>query len=152
MLRAEKIVRRLAVKPEHVIDSVALDHQGRHKRRVMLAGKGGTNFLLDLDKTTVLEHGDAFMLEDGRLVLIEAVPEQLIEVTTANPLRLLRAAWHVGNRHAPAEITADAIYISDDHVLAEMLRGQGCAIRRVERPFHPERGAYDHGHAHHDHG
>jgi urease accessory protein len=61
---------------------------------------------------------------------------------------LLRIAWHIGNRHTPAEITADAIYIEEDHVLAEMVCGQGCSVMAVTRPFRPERGAYDHGHAH----
>ncbi len=155
MLRAASVVRKPAVKAEKVIDTVVLDHDGRHKRRIVLTGRGGTAFLMDLDKATVLEDGDALKLEDGRLVKVEAAPEKLLEITAENPLRLLRTAWHIGNRHTPAEITAEAIYIEDDHVLAEMIRGQGCAIRHVERPFRPERGAYDHGHAHdhgHDHG
>ncbi|MFL5220849.1 MAG: hypothetical protein ACJ8DO_19560 [Microvirga sp.] len=69
----------------------------------------------------------------------------------------MRVAWHIGNRHTPAEIGADAIWIEDDHVLAEMVRGQGCTATPVRRPFRPERGAYepdcghDHGHAHHAH-
>ena len=50
-------------------------------------------------------------------------------------LRLMRVAWHVGNRHTPAEITADALYIEEDHVLAEMVRGQGCTATPVLRPF-----------------
>lgn len=154
MLRASSVVRKPAVKAEKVIDTVVLDHDGRHKRRILLSGKGGTAFLMDLDKATVLDDGDALKLEDGRLIAVEAAPEKLLEITAENPLRLLRTAWHIGNRHTPAEITTDAIYIEDDHVLAEMIRGQGCAIRHVERPFRPERGAYDHGHAHghgHDH-
>jgi urease accessory protein len=68
----------------------------------------------------------------------------------------MRIAWHIGNRHTAAEITADAIYIEDDHVLAEMVRGQGGTATPVMRPFQPERGAYEHdcGHDHggHDHG
>jgi urease accessory protein len=72
----------------------------------------------------------------------------LLEIKAENPLRLLRVAWHIGNRHTPAEIAADAIYIEEDHVLAEMVRGQGCSVTQVTRPFRPERGAYDHGHAH----
>jgi urease accessory protein len=109
-----------------------------------------------------LNDGDAVKLEDGSLVLIKAAAQKLIEITAENPLRLARVAWHIGNRHTPAEITANAIYIEHDHVLAEMVRGQGCAMADVERPFQPERGAYDHdhancghdhhGHHHHDHG
>lgn len=155
MQRATAIVRKPAVKAEKIIDSVSLDHEGRHRRRVTLTGEKGVSFLLDLEKATALNDGDAVKLEDGALILIKAAPQALIEIRAENPLRLLKTAWHIGNRHTPCEITADAIYIEEDHVLAEMVRGLGCAMTSVMRPFQPERGAYDdHGHAHgaHDHG
>jgi urease accessory protein len=157
MLRATTIVRKPAVRAERVADTVTLDHEGRQRRRIALKGEGGLEFLLDLDKATVLNDGDAVKLEDGRLVRVKAAAQPLLEVRAENPLRLLRVAYHIGNRHAPAEVTADAVYIEEDHVLAEMVRGQGCTATRVMRPFQPERGAYehdcghDHGH-HHGHG
>jgi urease accessory protein len=119
-----------------------------------LKGESGLDFLLDLDKATALNDGDAVKLEDGRLVQVKAAPQHLLEVRAENLLRLLRIAWHIGNRHTPAEVTADAIYIEDDYVLAEMVRGQGGTATPVTRPFQPERGAYEHdcGHDHHGHG
>lgn len=151
MIRATSVVRRAAVKAERIVDTVTLDHEGRQKRRVSLKADGGLDVLVDLEKATVLADGDALKLDDGRLVLVKAAPERLLEVRAENPLRLLRVAWHIGNRHTPAEVTADAIYIEDDHVLAEMARGQGCSVTAVTRPFRPERGAYDHGEHSHDH-
>ncbi|NNM73594.1 urease accessory protein UreE [Enterovirga aerilata] len=163
MLRATSIVRRPAVKADRVADTLTLDHEARHRRRVALTASGGLSFLLDLDRAAVLDDGDAVKLEDGRLVQIRAAPERLIEIRTDNPLRLMKVAWHIGNRHVAAEITADAIYIAHDHVLMEMVRGLGASATVVERPFRPERGAYhehgpdcghDHGHAQghgHDH-
>src|SRR5689334_6201006 len=160
MLRATSVVRKPAVKADRVADTVTLDHEGRHRRRVSLKGDNGLEFLLDLDRATILADGDGLKLEDGRLVQVKAAPQRLLEVRAENPLRLLKVAYHVGNRHSPAEITADAIYIEDDHVLAEMVRGQGCTAVAVMRAFQPERGAYEHdcghdhghhGHAHHDH-
>jgi urease accessory protein len=158
--RATSILRRAAVKPERVADTITLDHEARHRRRLAMTSEGGLAFLLDLDRATALNDGDAVKLEDGRLVQVRAAPQPLLEVRAENPLRLMRVAWHIGNRHTPAEITADAIYIEDDHVLAEMVRGQGCTTTPVSRPFQPERGAYeshehgpdcghDHGHHHH---
>ena len=156
MLRATTVVRRLAVKADRVADTLTLDHEARHRRRVALTSEGGLAFLLDLDRATVLEDGDAVKLEDGRLVQVRAAPERLIEITTGNPLRLMKVAWHIGNRHVAAEIGEDALYIAHDHVLIEMVRGLGATAREVERPFRPERGAYegshDHGHDHGDHG
>ena len=125
MLRATAIVRKPAVRPERVVDTVMLDHEGRQRRRFALTGEGGLAFLLDLDKATALNDGDAVKLEDGRLVEVRAAPQRLLEVRAENPLRLMRVAWHIGNRHTPAEITADALYIEHDHVLADMIRGQG---------------------------
>ena len=160
MIRATAIVRRPAVKAERVTDTVILDHQARHRRRIVMTGEKGTQFLLDLDKASVLDHGDALKLEDGRLVQVEAAPEKLIEVRTSSPLRLLKAAWHLGNRHVPAEITEDAIYFAEDHVLLDMVRGLGAIATPMVRPFRPEKGAYEaaeahghgaHGHDHHGH-
>jgi urease accessory protein len=156
MLRATTIIRKPAVRADRVADTVTLDHEGRHRRRVALTGDNGLEFLLDLDKATILGDGDAVKLEDGRLVQVKAAPQRLLEVKAENPLRLLKVAYHVGNRHSPAEVTADAIYIEEDHVLAEMVRGQGCTATLVMRAFQPERGAYEHDcghdHGHHDHG
>jgi urease accessory protein len=155
MIRATTIVRRPAVKPERVADTLTLDHESRHRRRIALTGEGGLVFLLDLDRATALDDGDAVKLEDGRLVQVRAAPERLIEITTGNPLRLMKVAWHLGNRHVATELGADALYIAHDHVLLEMVRGLGASAREVDRPFRPERGAYEGGHDHgshaHDH-
>ncbi|MCU0884836.1 MAG: urease accessory protein UreE [Beijerinckiaceae bacterium] len=150
MQRATSIVRKPAVKADKVIDTVVLAHEDRMRRRAVLKTLQGSEILLDLDKAGVLSEGDALKMDDGGLVLVKAAAQDLIEVRAENPLRLMRVAWHIGNRHTPAEITADALYIEDDHVLAEMIRGQGCSTTKVSRPFKPERGAYDH--AGHDHG
>ena len=158
MLRATSVVRRPAVKPERVADTILLDHEARHRRRVAMTGEGGLDFLLDLDRATVLDDGDAVKLEDGRLVQVKAAPERLLAITTGNPLRLMKVAWHVGNRHVAAEIDGEAIYIAHDHVLLEMVRGLGATATEVQRPFRPEKGAYEgahahgHGHGHHDGG
>jgi urease accessory protein len=154
MIRATAITRKAAVRPERIVDTVTLDHEGRQRRRIALKGEGGLEFLLDLDKATTLIDGDALKLEDGRLVQVKAAAQPLLEIRAENPLRLMRVAWHVGNRHTAAEIAGDAIYIEEDHVLAEMVRGQGCSVTPVTRAFQPERGAYEHdcGHDHHGHG
>lgn len=151
-IRASSIIRSPAVKADRVADTVTLDHEDRYRRRAMLSCAGGLEVMLDLEKPARIEDGDALKLEDGRLVRVIAAPEELIEITSDNRARLLRAAWHLGNRHTPAEITAEAIYFAKDHVLVEMLRGLGLSAKPVRRPFRPERGAYDHaGHGHHGH-
>jgi urease accessory protein len=156
MIRATTIIRRPEVRPERVVDTLVLDYDARHRRRVTLVSEGGLAFLLDLEHASVLDDGDAMQLDDGRLVQVRAAPERLIEVTTDNPLRLTRVGWHLGNRHVATEVAPGALYIAYDHVLLDMLRGLGATAVPVERPFRPERIAYEgghgHSHAHHDHG
>jgi urease accessory protein len=154
MIRASTITRRERVDPEHVVDVITLDHGDRHRRRIALKADGGTDFLLDLDKADVLYDGDAIALETGWLVEVRAATEKLVEIRAQSPLELLILAWHIGNRHVPAEITPDALYILYDHVLVDMLNAQGASTVIVERPFTPVRGAYHHddAHAHSDPG
>lgn len=152
MIRATRILRRDTLSGGEIVDRVVLDHGDRHRRRVAMRGLGGLGFLLDLPESTVLDDGDALILEDGRLIWIEAAPERLLEIRAPNDHALKRLIWHIGNRHIPAEIGADAVWIAFDHVLAEMVRGLGGSAEAVERPFRPEGGAYFGGHAHgHDH-
>jgi urease accessory protein len=148
VIRATRILRREALTGGEIVDRVVLDHGDRHRRRVAMRGAGGLGFLLDLAEPAVLEDGDALVLQDGRLVWVEAAPERLLEIRAASDHALKRLIWHIGNRHIPAEIGADAVWIGDDHVLAEMVRGLGGTAEPVERPFRPEGGAYSGGHDH----
>ena len=152
MLRATSIVRRPAVHIETVVDSITLDHVARHRRRMAMTADGGLSFLLDLEKATVLEEGDAIRLADGRLVAVKAAPERLVEIRTESPLRLLKVAWHLGNRHVPAAIEPARILIRADPVIASMLLGLGAEIGAVEAPFDPEGGAYAQEEARGSHG
>ncbi|OYX03638.1 MAG: urease accessory protein UreE [Rhizobiales bacterium 32-66-8] len=148
MVRASRIIRHLAVRAERVVDTITLDYQARHRRRVTLTTDSGAQFLLDLDRATVLDDGDALELETGDLIRVKAAEEKLLEVTTYNPLRLMRAGWHLGNRHVPTELTDGALYVCEDPVIDEMLRGLGASTVSVKRPFRPERGAYEAAQAH----
>lgn len=130
-------------------DSVTLDYDSRHRRRIRLTTDGGAPLLLDLPKAVALGHGDGLRTETGDWVAVWAAPEPLLEITADNPHHLLRLAWHIGNRHIPAQIEAGAIRIRPDHVIAEMIVGLGGHVREIRAPFQPEAGAYaGHGHAH----
>ncbi|WP_407518748.1 urease accessory protein UreE [Methylobacterium oryzisoli] len=153
MLRATTIVRKPAVRPDAVVDTITLDHAARSRREGALTADGGLAFRLDLAKAGTLEDGDAVRLEDGRLVRIAAAAQNLLEVRAENPARLTRLAWQLGSNHVPAEVTAEALYVPADAVVAELVRGQGCAASPVTRPFRPEREvvAHDHSQCGHDH-
>jgi urease accessory protein len=145
-------------------DTVVLEFDDRHRRRTTMQGVRGLTFLLDLPEAVMLRAGDGLALEDGRIVEVVAAPEPLVEIKAAAPRELVRLAWHIGNRHLPAQLMPNAIRIRRDHVIEEMLRGLGAKLVAIEAPFDPEGGAYApgaaHGHAelahghdhHHDHG
>jgi urease accessory protein len=131
-------------------DTVALDHDHRHRRRIALRGEHGLEFLLDLPEAAVLRDGDALLLDDGRTVAVRAAPEPLAEIAVDDPAALARIAWHIGNRHLAASVFADRLLIRRDPVIEAMVRGLGARGRPVDAPFEPEGGAYagGHGHAH----
>jgi urease accessory protein len=148
--------------PAHrAIDRLILTYDERYRRRLRYIAQGGTTFLLDLPRAAILRAGDGLRLEDGRIVSVDAAPEQLVEVTAADVATLTRLAWHIGNRHLPAQLEPHRILIREDAVIVKMLTGLGATVSLVLEPFTPEPGAYDssnttlsehethaHGHAH----
>jgi urease accessory protein len=130
-------------------DTVVLDFDDRHRRRVAMTGTRGLEFLLDLENAVALRGGDALVLEDGRLIEVVAAPEPLAEIRGADPQHLVRVAWHLGNRHLPTQIMGKGLRIRRDHVIEAMVKGLGARVIEIEAPFDPEGGAYaGGGHAH----
>ena len=140
---------------EAAADTVVLDFDDRHRRRMAMMGTRGLEFLLDLENAVALRGGDALVLEDGRLIEVVAAPEPLVEIRGADPLHLVRIAWHLGNRHLPTQIVGKGLRIRRDHVIEAMVKGLGARVVEIEAPFDPEGGAYAAAHAHaedaHDH-
>jgi urease accessory protein len=162
------MIRATQVRAQHrwteaPADTVVLDFDDRHRRRMVMTGTRGLEFLLDLENAVALRGGDALVLEDGRLIEVVAAPEPLAEIRCKDPEHLVRVAWHLGNRHLPTQITARGLRIRRDHVIEAMVKGLGARIIEIEAPFDPEGGAYAggghahapadeaHGHAGHDH-
>jgi urease accessory protein len=145
MLRVREI-RRAGAWTEAPSDRVILPADARNRRRRVLKSAGRLEFLLDRAETVLLRQGDGLVLEDGRIVLVEAADEAILEITAPDPEHLMRIAWHLGNRHLPAEIHPDRVIIAEDHVIAEMVRALGGTVVPRQGPFNPEGGAYGHGH------
>ncbi|MBS0126613.1 urease accessory protein UreE [Thetidibacter halocola] len=130
-------------------DRLILTYEDRFLRRKVLVLASGGTILVDLPKTTSLDHGGVLVTTDGREIAIEAAVEPLLQVTGPD---LPRLAWHVGNRHTPCQIETARLLIQPDHVIADMLVRLGARVDEVAEPFTPEGGAYGHGRTHgHDH-
>lgn len=125
-------------------DYCELTYDERFLRRRVLTSAGGVSFLVDLPKTMSLDEGDGFALAGGAVIAVRAAVEPLLEVRGD----LVRLAWHIGNRHKPAQIEGDRLLIQRDHVLEDMLHRLGAQVAEVSEPFTPEGGAYGHGRTH----
>ena len=140
MLRGTQIIRQW--RSAALVDQVVLDHDERHRRRIVLHGLHGTEFLLDLPEAPDMRDGDGILLSNGDVVLVNAADEKLMEVRSADPILLARIAWHIGNRHLAAEIIPGRIRLRVDPVIASMLTRLGGTVRYLSAPFNPEGGAY----------
>ncbi|SMQ70113.1 urease accessory protein [Devosia lucknowensis] len=132
-------------------DTVVLEHDERRVRRKMLRLARGDEVLLDFPQTVTLDNASVLQLDDGRLVEVIAADELLYEIRARDAGHLLRLAWHIGNRHTPAQLEPGRILIKRDHVLKTMLEGLGATVANVSEPFFAEHGAY-HSHSHGDAG
>ena len=133
-------------------DRVVLDAGDRNRRRIVMRGEKGTEFLLDVAKPVSLRDGDGLVLDDGSIILVSGEKEQLIEISADSALDAVRLAWHLGNRHTDVQIVGDKIRIRRDHVLEDMLRGLGAKLIPLEAPFDPEPASPSHEHHGHGHG
>lgn len=140
--------------------AVVLDWDTRQKSRFDTEDSQGRALGVFLPRGSVVRGGDVLVAEDGSLVKVIARPQPVLVVRTCpehgTPLDLLRAAYHLGNRHVQLEVQPDHLHLEPDHVLADMLRQMHLVVREELAPFEPEAGAYasgGHGHGHdHDHG
>ena len=149
--------------------AITLDWDTRQKSRFDATDSSGRPLGVFLPRGTVVRGGDVLVAEDGSLVRVEAAPQAVLRITACaehgSPFDLMRAAYHLGNRHVPIELKPDHLKIEPDHVLADLLRAMHMTVTEVQEPFEPEGGAYgdnamlghshgqSHGHAHgHEHG
>jgi len=137
--------------------TVELDWDVRQKSRFDATDSAGRSLGIFLPRGTVVRGGDVLVAEDGSLVRVTAAPQSVLKITHCpehgTPYDLIRAAYHLGNRHVPIELKPDHLKIEPDHVLADMLRAMHLIVHAVIEAFEPENGAYaTGGHAHsHDH-
>ncbi len=174
MLTAAKLLARGAGLAKALVARapfVSLDWDQRLKSRLEVEDSAGTRFAIFLPRGTVLRGGDVLVRGDGTFVRVLAAPQPVMEVRPCghhghhghvhNPSQegargLMRAAYHLGNRHVPVDVQADHLKFEPDHVLADMLRGMHFDVVDALAAFEPEGGAYHvhagHGHGHdHDH-
>lgn len=164
MLQAAKLIPRgqgLAAVLLRRAPTVELDWDVRQKSRFDAPLSDGRQLAVFLPRGSVVRGGDVLVTADGELVRVVAAPQPVLCITPCpdhpaaeQAFDLMRAAYHLGNRHVPIELRADHLKIEPDHVLADMLRAMHLTVVEAKEPFEPESGAYGgHGNSHgHGHG
>jgi urease accessory protein len=136
-------------------NTVELDWDVRQKSRFDCTDSGGRQLGVFLQRGMVVRGGDVLVAEDGSLVRVVAAGQPVLRITHCaahgSPYDLIRAAYHLGNRHVPIELKPDHLKIEPDHVLAEMLQAMHLIVNSVTESFEPENGAYS-SHGGHSHG
>ena len=124
-----------------------LTAQQRTRMRQRIEIPDGQCLYLRLPRGAVLKEGDLLQsATDDTIVRIAAKPEPVMKITAKTPLDLLKAAYHLGNRHVPLEIAPSYLKFAPDRVLASMLVNLGLEVKEEISPFYPEIGAYAHKH------
>ena len=140
--------------------TVELDWDVRQKSRFDATDSAGRPIGVFLPRGTAVRGGDVLVAEDGSLIAVRAAPQPVLVVRHCSehgtPYDLLRAAYHLGNRHVALELRPDHLKLEPDHVLADLLRQMHLIVSEERAAFEPETGAYassghEHGHAH-EHG
>ena len=164
MLTVNKLIpgaRGLATALVKRAASVELDWDVRQKSRFDATDSTGRPLGVFLPRGSVVRGGDMLVAEDGSLILVRAALQPVLVVKHCSehgaPFDLLRAAYHLGNRHVQLELKPDHLKLEPDHVLADMLRQMHLIVSEAQAAFEPESGAYAaggsaHAHAGHDHG
>ena len=162
MLTVNKLIpqaRGLAAPLLKRATTVQLGWDTRQKSRFDTTDSAGRALAVFLPRGTTVRGGDVLVVEDGSLVQVQAAPQPVLVVRHCTehgtPSDLLRAAYHLGNRHVPVELKPEHLKIEPDHVLAALLRRMHLIVSEENVGFEPEGGAYEgggHAHGHHEHG
>ncbi len=163
MIQASKLIPQGAGLAPALVkraSTIELDWDVRQKSRFDATDSIGRSLGVFLPRGTVARGGDVLVAEDGSLIRVIAAPQAVLKITHCTqhgrPYDLIRAAYHLGNRHVPIELKPDHLKIEPDHVLADMLRAMHLIVHAVEEAFEPENGAYaaggHHTHVEHSHG
>src|SRR4028119_448340 len=127
--------------------TLSLTAEERTRTRHRFETPDGQGLYFRLPRSTVLHDGDLLQSEERDAVIrIAAKPEPVLTVTSQKPVDLLRASYHLGNRHVPLEVAPSYLRLSPDPVLQATLEQLGVELKEEVVPFQPEIGAYRHSH------
>jgi urease accessory protein len=139
-----------------VAATVCLPFDLRSRARLRACLNTGEDVAIVLPRGSFMREGAVISSADGSFIVkVLASDEELLEVRAADAFGLLKAAYHLGNRHVQLQVLPDCLRLPYDYVLAEMVERMGAKAVKVFASFDPEVGAYSGApsghHAAHEH-
>lgn len=127
---------------------IQLPFEARNKSRFSEILSDGREVHFFLPRGNVLVDGDILVADDGSMIRVVAADQDVVTIASASAHQLMRAAYHLGNRHIPVQVGEGFLRIEPDSVLEGMIGQLGLEIKRERASFEPESGAYGGGHRH----
>lgn len=144
MLKIEEVIETDA----KVDDTLTLAFEYRQKSRQRVCLDSGEDAGLLLPHGTVLRGGNLLLADDGRIIEVIAALEKVSLVRSDDLFSLMRACYHLGNRHIPLQIDKCSVCYRYDPVFDEMVKALGLTVIQEQTSFEPESGAYNNRHSH----
>ena len=148
VLKVYERIEKISKEEAKAFSTLTLPFELRKKSRLKEKLDDGTEVGLILSRGELLRGGDFLRAENNLIIKIVAAKESVSTVRHDDPHMLMRASYHLGNRHVPLQINKDWLRYEHDHVLDEMVKGLGLSVSVDKAPFEPEAGAYGGGHKH----
>ena len=100
---------------------------------------------LQLPREGKINDGDILKTNHEKLfVEIIAKKENLLKITSNSKIELIKAAYHLGNRHVEVEIYKDILITKSDYLIEELLKNFDVNLSNIKKKFFPETGAFNH--------
>ena len=117
--------------------------------RKILRGKKysdcNTELLMQLPRDGKIIDGDILRTnQKGLYVIVIAKKESLVKISASSVLDLIKAAYHLGNRHIEIEINNENIFFKEDSVIENLLINLDLKTSKTTKKFYPEIGAFKH--------
>jgi urease accessory protein len=144
------VEQRSTISSTAITASVCLPFDLRCRTRLRALLSTGIDVAIVLRRGSMMRGGSILHSADGsHIVEVIAADEELLEVQADDAFGLLRAAYHLGNRHVQLQVLPGALRLPYDYVLADMVVRMGAKAAKINAPFDPEPGAYSAGGHHH---
>lgn len=137
-----------------LVDKVVLDYLGMGKPHQKLTTQSGEKIAVSLEHGEHLFCGAVLYKDDSKMIVVDMIPEDVLEIRPEGNLQWAKTAFNIGNMHHPAYLYEDCIRIPYDGILENLMKAIGVAYTRCERKLDGEKAAQtvgNHHHHHHDH-